>query len=198
MFDADQDYAEACNPDKWKILGLPLSDYCEGHKQNLKRISSPFICQGSIDGAALVSALLICSRTWEQGQKLIARKPSFKTRMFVRLVATLESLNPQFIARRSSAFLQYIEEAEKLPKGIFRSQLKPDGKPIEKTHAPLALIYESDLMNHYHCTLSQLMNWPSRKLVFMRYRLLELDKLMRWRPAYYDAPPVKDQEAANG
>jgi len=198
MFDADQDYAEACNPGKWKILGLPLADYCEGHKLLLKRAGSPLVCGGAVDGSALVFALLICARSYEDGQVFSARGLSLKHKLLTCLVGLADCIIPRFVYNRAEAIAQYIQEAERLPKGIFRRQMRPDGKPQEVTHAPSALVFESDLCNHYGCSLSEVMNMPMRKATFLRYRLLELDEIIRWRAPWMGDPPKKEAEAANG
>ena len=197
MFDAETDYAEACNPDRWKILGVRLKPFCEGHRLLLKRIGSPFVNGGAVNGLAFLSALMICSMSYEKGQKFVAGRRSIKAIILTIFVALVGSILPSFLNRRAEALANYMQEAERLPKGIFRSTFGPDGKPVEKTHAPAALVFESDICNHYHCSFSEVMNMPMRKATFLRYRLLETDKLIRWRAPWMGQPP-KQTEAANG
>lgn len=198
MFNADRDYAEACTPDVWKILGLKLLPYCEGHKQLLKRIGSPFAVGGLVDAGDLVSALLICSRSYEDGQRFISKRRAIRGVVTILFATIAGIFYPNFIKVRAEALDKYIQESEKLPRGIFRNQFGPDGKPAEKTYAPSALVYESDLCNHFHCTVSEVMNMPMRKATFLRYRLLEFDKLIRWRAPWMGQPQKQSSEASNG
>jgi hypothetical protein len=203
MFDANKDFSEAEIPDVWKILGITLRHFCRGHNILLSRIGSPFVCGGDVKGSDLALALLICARTFEGGCAFISlQKPPFRARMFVRLVALLGALNPPFVRERCEAFAQYIQEAERLPKGILRPKTVSgdpatrDGKPAELTYAPEALI-AFDLCHHFGWSRSFVLNMPLRSATMARYRLLEIDRLIRWRPAYYDAPPMK-QEVQSG
>lgn len=198
VFDANRDYSEAAIPDIWRIFGIALNPFCEGHRILLARIGSPFVTGEPIKGLDLALMLMICSRDYSSGCKFVSRSTlSAKTRFLSRLIAFCEALNPIWIRARIKASIQYIEESERLPKGILRKQTSPDGKPIELTYAPNALIL-FDLCHHFGWSVDYVLNMPLRAATMARYRLLEIDKLIRWRPAYYDAPPVKEQEATNG
>jgi hypothetical protein len=202
-FDPNRDFADAEIPDVWTIFGITLNHFCEGHKIVLRRIGSPFECGGEIRGRDLATALLICSLRYEDADWFISlKKLPFRARMFIRLIAFCEALNPTFVRARIDAFSQYIEEAERLPKGILRKKTPDgqpatsDGRPAELTYAPQALI-QFDLCHHFGWSRSEVLNMPLRAVTMARYRLLEIDKFVRWRPAYYDAPPLKE-EATNG
>jgi hypothetical protein len=194
MNDADLDFAVSLHPDRWRILGLKLEHYCEGHRINLKRVGSPFVNGGPVSGPDLILALLICSRSWERGQAIIERRISLLRVLLTCVVALGDCIIPRFSYNRSEALAQYIQEAERLPRGIIRESLGPDGKPVQKTHAPIALVFFSDISSHYHMTLGKFMNLPLRATTFLRYRLLEIDKLIRWK--WW--PTEKQKEFANG
>lgn len=202
MFDANLDYAEARNPDRCKMLGLVLKPYCEGHRTNLRRISSPFVCGGPVSARDLFLAIMICAQTWEDGELFLARKLSLFSKHLLFAITIVECFLPSFIRKRAEAVWNYIQEAERLPRGIFRSKThagepaKPDGSAATVTYAPKAVCL-LDLCNHYHFTQSHVMNMPAREATILRYRLQELDGLLRWRPPYYDTPPQKE-EVSNG
>lgn len=57
----------AIAPARWTILGLRLRPFALGHLILLKRIGSPFVCDGkALDLFALQTAVFICSRSYEE------------------------------------------------------------------------------------------------------------------------------------
>lgn len=64
------------------VLRLRLRPYSCGHEANLSLIQSPFLFGGSPGLSDLLTAALLCSHTFEQGQALI-RKPR-KARLMCR------------------------------------------------------------------------------------------------------------------
>lgn len=173
---------------------MRLAHHCEGHKSNLFIVRSPFVMGGPVSGADLVLALLICSRSWEKGREVLEGRRSLLRIFLTCLVAAGECVVPNFVFKRAEALSKYMQEADRLPRGIIRETKAQDGKPPEKTHAPSALVFYSDIASHYHISFSEFMNMPCRLATMLRYRLLEIDKLIRWQ--WW--PAKKEKEAANG
>lgn len=180
MFNADQDYAEACLPDVWRILFMQMRPHCVGHQILLRRIGSPFVRGGAATGKDLVLAALICSKTYESGEIFLRKRFLISAWILTLIVALIDGVNPRFVYQRAEALAQYMQEADRLPKGIFRAN-EITGGGGKKSYAPSALTFWNDLAPEFNITESEFLNMPLRQSAFLRYKLLEKDGLVWWR-----------------
>jgi len=78
----DAIWAAAAFPDEYTVLSIRLRPYCSGHELLLHRIESPVVTGKPSDWLDIFMAVLICSQSFEDGQKVL-RKPK-KIRWMVR------------------------------------------------------------------------------------------------------------------
>lgn len=167
----DYDYAEACLPDRWTVLGVRLPAFTVGHLLLLERIESPFAGGGQPDESDLIKAVWICSGSYKTRAKQLW-KPFHKQLfgvfwmlwMFRKAVAL--KFRKGLLAR----------EVSKLNSAVSYGQRKPaDGKiyhdpNAEKTYAPLVLILMRDLSRY---SQEEILNMPVTRAMFEREGLLE-------------------------
>lgn len=170
----DFDYAEACIPDRWMILGRMLLPFSVGHNILLERVQSPFSITGNVELADLVQAVWICERDFESGERALLNGNTFALRMFARGAEFRSMLQKNLLKKNASAFAEYVQSSLRKPHGIWK-----DSK-AELTYAPSLMILIRDLANHYGYSRSEIMNMPMRQAVFERFAVLERDKTISW------------------
>lgn len=177
------DFAEACYPDRWKVLGKLLEPFTLGHSLLLARLYSPVIngiAIHQIKCADLIQAVEICSRPFQSAEKWITGRASFLLRARSFRIAIACKLNPKILRTEAAKFAEYFSDAQRPPRGIFK---KPGGTIASE---PLALLYFGDLASRFGVTWDELMTMPLRRANYVRHRLLAEDERIRWRPDYLE------------
>lgn len=184
--DHDLEYAEACHPDPIQILGIRVDAFLVGHQFLLKRIRSPFICDGAYGISELLNALWFCSHSYAEGVKALYRKP-FGLRLWT-WGKTLQALNQKSIEPHANAFADYIRAAHRGPEKVF---IPKGGKT---TSTPFTLLLFNDLSEAYGYTWESFMEQPLRKVIIERFGILSKDETVKWRPSFM--PDLKEQSHA--
>lgn len=186
-------------------MGVPLADFCDGHRLLLARIASPFLideAEAKITREDLVRAVLICSRSYEHGAEFVARdaagKLTFREKRFAFSVAWQSRFDRSLIQRNAEAFAQYMQEADRLPAGIWR---KDDPKKVVTTHTPAPLLNILELGKAANLTPSQVLNLPLRAATIMRYGILSIPEngqIIEWGQPDLMRKLAEKEAAANG
>lgn len=184
------DYAEACHPDKWKVLGKRLRDFALGHLLCLHRIQSPYVTgESEATIADLLTGIELCRGNYKEAVNKLQFGNSFGLRMRARFWAVVAKSNPELVNRHGLAFQEYIKAACKGPRGVFK---KEGG---ETTSAPFVLLHCKDLIGSFGYTFETLMDAPLRRVIYERHALLEADGAISW-PWHLQSRKV--EEAARG
>jgi hypothetical protein len=199
MFPELRDVANAFCPDKWTILGIPLADFCDGHRL-LLALSGVTDLTRKED---LIRAVLICSRDWEDGCKFLhadARgKLSLRDRIFSWRISLAAILDRSYVAKNAKAFEQYMDEADRLPAGICRAR-EEDKTKVATIFTPAPLLNILDLCK-FGLTQSQVLNMPLRASKILRYAELSLPengKVIEWLHPAITLALEKRKAAAHG
>ncbi len=171
---ADFEYAEACLPDRWRVLGRQLLPFSVGHNLLLERIQSPFAIGGKLQIEDLIIAVAICERTFEAGSELLLQGNTLSLRMFSIGVLMRAAIQKNLFEKHATAFSDYTQRAIQKPKGI-----RTDAE-AKITYAPALLVLIRDLTNHFRYSFSEIMDMPMRRAVFERYSILEKDRTISW------------------
>jgi len=117
--------ARAALPAPTKVCGIPLRPYSLGHELLLVAEASPFLTGGGVFPGDLLTAIWICSSTFE-GAKRSQNSWLYLPRLWLtkRMVAKACAKN---LDRESAAFVEYREE------GILELPLSDVMEPGEKT-----------------------------------------------------------------
>lgn len=172
---SDFDYAQACIPDRWAVLGCALLPFSVGHNLLLERVQSPFAISGQINLQDLILAVKICERDYEAGEYLLAHGNTLGLRLFSWRATWKAALNKKLLETHAEAFAEYLKQGIQKPKNIWKDSA------AELTYAPNVGITVRDLMNHYGYSRSEVLNMPMRQAVFERYLILERDKTITWK-----------------
>ena len=173
--DHDFEYADSCHPDRIKLLGVELGPLRVGHQFLLKRIRSPFICDGNYGIPELLTALWYCSHTYAQGVKALYRKP-FGTWFWTMRKTLLTMRLKDGIAPIANALADHIRAAHRGPSKVFTA---PGGK---SSSTPFTLMIFDDLSDRY--TWDEFMEQPLRKVIIERFGILARDETVKWRPSF--------------
>lgn len=141
----------------------------------------------------------------EQGAEFLGRdyagKLTWKEKRFAWGVAWQSRFDKSFIQRHAEAFADYVQEADRLPAGIWRTQGSAKSGPPKTTYTPAPLINILDLAA-LGLTPSQVLNLPRRAATMLRYGILSLPdngSVIQWgHPELMDKLAAKEKEAANG
>jgi hypothetical protein len=177
------DFAEACYPDRWKVLGKMLKPFTLGHSLLLSRLCSPVIegiAVNKVRCSDLIQAVEICSRRFCEAEKWIAGKTTLALRLRSMRIAFACQFSNEFLKTEASKFSEYFSDSQMPPRGIFK---KPGGSIASE---PLPLLYFCDLASRFAITWEQLMDMPLRKANFIRHRLLAEDDRIRWRASWME------------
>ena len=175
MTDApDIEYAESCNPEPVKVLGVLIPYFRVGHRLLLKQIHSPFVEGGMVGAEELATAVHILSRTYSQAKRSIHFGNSISVRLWAYKIGFMAARNPGLIKQSSEALFEYIQECQKGPKGVFVPMDTP------RTHAPETLLLVRDLSNHYGYSVEEVMEMPMRRAIIERYGVLESENAVKW------------------
>jgi hypothetical protein len=205
-----KDLSQAFAPDKWRVLGVPLADFCEGHRLLLARVNSPFLRNDTrevtITREDLVRAVLICAGTYEQGCEFIHRDAAnrllFKEKRLAWGTAWQARFDRGYIQRNAEAFAKYQQEADRLPAGIWRTKTE-DPKKAKTIHTPAPLLNILELGKQVNLAPSQVLNLPLRAITIIRYGILSLpgdgyEPIIEWGHPDLMQKLAEKEAAANG
>jgi hypothetical protein len=172
--DSHFEYSEDCIPDRWRVLDRMLLPFLVGHNLLLTRVQSPFAVGGAVNIPDLVLAVMICERSYEEGEKALLTGNTFRVRMFTRGTTLRAWIDKTFLKTHTDAFKEYVKKGERSTRGVWK-----DSK-AERTYAPIIGVKIRDLMNHYGYTRSQVLNMSMRQANTERNLILERDRTITW------------------
>jgi hypothetical protein len=159
------EYAEACDPDRIKILGVTVGPFTVGHQLLLKRIKSPFICSGDYKLADFLTALWFCSHSFAEGKRGLFRKP-FGLRLWTWWMEFKINRLASGLAPVAEALADYIRLAHKPPSSFFMSS------KAKRCFTPFTILYFQEAASMFGYSWDQFMDQPLRKVIYERYGLV--------------------------
>lgn len=176
MSDSEHSYADAHQPEHWRILGVRLLPFKVGHKLLLHKIKSPILGGDKLPEIQdLIVALWICSRSYAKAARSISQPLPFLWRVKATAIARRTIKDQELFLSRVLMFREYASESHKNPEGIYRDS------SAEKTYAPLIGLLKLDLMERHGFTEDQVLEMPLRKAMAERAIILsERDQVFSW------------------
>lgn len=156
-----EQYARACYPDRRKILGRELRDFCAGYAELLD-----FVGYNAAESrpADLLVAIRICSLPLHRARRY-ARAGGWKAWQLAALL--LFRMRPETFYAAAKAFQEYVAAAH------VEVRVWPDKKNTRKSTCPAVLMAIRDLTNHYGYSEDQVLEMPLGKAEFHRLAYLE-------------------------
>lgn len=158
-----EQYQQACNPAKWKILGRTMVDFTHAHDALLNRIGwNP----ASVSPADLLLAARVCSLSREKAEKALQRG-GWTFRDFIAGCA-FRFVDGLF-SRVALAFQAYINAAK--PEIGFWA----DMTGTRRSSSPPLLMVKRDLMSFYGYSESEVLGMPYGRAEWERLSIMEAD-----------------------
>lgn len=176
--DPEFDYAEAHDPDPWRIMGVQLLAFRTGHKRILQRTKSPFLFKdaGELKVQHLIFALWVCSRSFAEAEK---GQFSLVWRIWAWRIARMLERNEELFYSRVEMFFQYMAEANAKPKSMRPTKREGEPEP-EITFAPSLMILKRDLMGKHGYAPAEFWELPIRLANYERFAQLEEEGSFSW------------------
>lgn len=157
----NEQYVRACHPDRRKILGRELRDFCAGYAELLDLVG---FNAGEIRPADLLVAIGICSLPLHRARRY-ARAGGWQAWQLAALL--LFRLRPETFHAAGHAFQEYIAAAH------VEVRVWSDKASTRKSSCPALLMAVRDLTNHYGYSEDEALEMPLGKAEFQRLAILE-------------------------
>lgn len=165
MPNATECFAAACAPGDVKILGVRIRPLTLGHVVLLSRVGNSLAVGGKESFDDLVSAVQICSRTWNEGVELINRPPSaFRLRWwqrwcrFANWIATGDFRPLAYTPRQWRLLKQWFDDqTDQRNWPAFRGESKGAG---ESPSTPSEAFIVAGMMAEFSMPLQEVMDTP--------------------------------------
>jgi len=168
---ADFDYAEACHPDRWTVLGVRLQHFRVGHLLLLERSESPFVAGGDVGSSELLAAVWVCGNTYKKGARGLFEGMSLLWRFWTWRKALALEFKKDLLKRETEKLAAYIAHARRPIASVYHDV------EAGKSYAPFVLVLVRDLSRY---APEQVLEMPLRQALFEREGYLETVGATTW------------------
>lgn len=157
-----EQYAAACRPPKWKILGRRMQDFTVHHSELLEQIG---FNSGKVQPQDLLVALRLCSRTGPRAEAVLRGGWN----LFEFLTLLLFKMRPEIFDRAALSFLEYVAHAKK------EIRFWADKKSTRNATCPATLLILRDLSHYHNLSEAEILAMPYGKAEWWRLAAIEAE-----------------------
>jgi hypothetical protein len=169
-------YARACFPAPWTILGVQLERFTLAHLLALQSIDSPLLGTGPVTLGALTVAVWVCAQPHALAGALHQPLP-WRWRWWALQLRWLRHRCPGLVESRAELLRQYLADAVAWPR-YWRQPTTQDSRPLS---APHALVVKQSLICDCGYTPEAALALPVSQAHWEYAALLEREGIIKLR-----------------